>query len=203
MLPLTYGDQDKGYDWLHDPERTPLHTEGGNETDLRVFGVDIVTANLLHEVQRLSRVYVHTVDNSSAQQAVLALTYLCSILEQLLEMSRSPSNDSPVPGLSQSCRLAGCLHVFNPVSGCFPNPTLMLHTLVRELKTSLTHMIRAVGTGNHLLLWLLAVGGITAHSMPERNWFVGHLVVIITDLQIQDWETMRGFMVQLAMHVSL
>lgn len=76
----------------------------------------------------------------------------------------------------------------------------MLHTLVRDLKTSLTYMIRAVGTKSPLLLWLLSVGGITAHSMPERSWFVGHLVVAITDLGIQTWEVMRGALVKLAFH---
>lgn len=76
----------------------------------------------------------------------------------------------------------------------------MLHTLVRDLKSSLTHMIRAVGTQSHLLLWLLSVGGITAHSMPERSWFVGHLVVVITDLHIQTWDAMRQHLVKLAFH---
>ena len=61
---------------------------------------------------------------------------------------------------------------------------LMLQSLVRDLKASLTYMIAEIGTASHLLLWLLSVGGITAHSMPERAWFVGHLVVVITDLDI-------------------
>jgi hypothetical protein len=90
--------------------------------------------------------------------------------------------------------------VFTPMSGYFPDPTLMLHTLVRDLKASLTYMIRSVGTQSPLLLWLLSVGGITAHSMPERFWFVGHLVVAITDMRIKSWETMRRNLVKLAFH---
>ena len=90
--------------------------------------------------------------------------------------------------------------VFTPMSGYFPNPTLMLHTLVRDLKASLSHTIRAIGMQSHLLLWLLSVGGITAHSMPERKWFVGHLVVAVTDLGIESWETMRQNLVKLAFH---
>jgi hypothetical protein len=83
----------------------------------------------------------------------------------------------------------------------FPNPTLMLHTLVRDLKASLTHLIQAVGTRSHLLLWLLCVGGITAHSMaPERSWYIGHLVVVTSDLGIRSWEELRGYLVQLAFH---
>ena len=76
----------------------------------------------------------------------------------------------------------------------------MLHTLVRDLKSSLVYLLRALGTKNHLLLWLLSVGGITAHSMPERSWFVGHIVVVITDLGIETWEVMRQNLVKLAFH---
>lgn len=61
-------------------------------------------------------------------------------------------------------------------------------------------MMRAMGTKSHLLLWLLAVGGITAHSMPERSWFVGHLVVVVSDLDIRTWDDMRRHLVQLAFH---
>jgi len=150
--------------------------------------------------QRLSRNYTATVNYGTPEDANVVLSYLCSVLERLLQMSRSPANDSPIPGLSQSCRLAGCLHVFTPMSGYFPDPTLMLHQLVRDLKSALTQMIRAVGTRSELLLWLLSVGGITAHSMPERTWFVGHLVVVITDLGIKDWPDMRQHLIQLAFH---
>ena len=76
----------------------------------------------------------------------------------------------------------------------------MLHTLVRDLKASLTFAIQSSGMENHLLLWLLSVGGITAHSMPERAWYVGHLVVVITDLRIQSWEVMRQNLIKLAFH---
>lgn len=200
LLPLMYGDINREMDWLHNRLTATLLTHDGSEANLIDFGVDLPTANILHEVQRLSRHYTSTVDYGTPQEATAVLSHLCSILDQMLQMSRVPSDDSPIPGLSQSCRLAGCLHVFTPMSGYFPNPTLMLHTLVRDLKASLTLLIRAVGTQSHLLLWLLAVGGITAHSMPERAWFVGHLVVVITDLGITTWEDMRTYLVKLAFH---
>jgi len=183
LLPITYGDPQRPLDWMENPETATLTTHDGSNADLKEFGVDVVTANVLHETQRLSRLYTATVDYGSPEEALTVLTHLCAIIERLLQMSKAPTDDSPIPGLSQSCRLAGCLHVLTPLSGYFPNPTLMLHTLVRDLKASLTYMIAEVGTESHLLLWLLAVGGITAHSMPERAWFVGHLVVVITDLR--------------------
>ncbi|KAK4542988.1 hypothetical protein LTR36_005986 [Oleoguttula mirabilis] len=171
LLPLTYGDQGHEMDWISNPETATLLTHDGNRADLAEFGVDLQTANVLHEVQRLSRLYTSAVEYGSPEEAVTVLSYLCSILERLLQMSKY-----------------------------FPNPTLMLHTLVRDLKASLTYTLRAIGTKSHLLLWLLSVGGITAHSMPERSWFVGHLVVVITDLGIGSWEAMRRHLVQFAFH---
>ncbi|KAK3675949.1 hypothetical protein LTR78_004141 [Recurvomyces mirabilis] len=201
LLPLTYGDLDRDFGWLTNPTTATLLTHDGGEKDLREFGVDTATANVLHEVQRLSRNYSSIVNFGTPNEATKVLSGLCSVLEKLLQMSRFSSNDSPIPGLSQSCRLAGCLHVFTPLSGYFPDPTLMLHTLVRDLKSSLTHLIGAVGTKSHLLLWLLFVGGNTAHSMmPERSWFVGHLVVVVTDLRIRTWQEVRQYLVQLAFH---
>lgn len=200
LLPITYGDLYRQMDWLNDPDTATLLTHDGGRTDLVEFGVDVVTSNMLHEVQRLSKLYTATLDYGTPQEAVKALSYLCSILERLMLLSKTPSDDSPIPGLSQSCRTAGCLHVLTPLSGYFPNPTLMLHTLVRDLKTSLIYMLRAIGTKSYLLLWLLAVGGLTAHSMPERSWFVGHIVVVITDLEIHTWEAMRQHLVKLAFH---
>lgn len=199
LLPLTYGDYNRDFD-LSNPETATLITHDGGEADLRDSGVDVRTANLLHEVQRLSRLYSSTLHDRTPQEAVDVLSYLCSILDRLLQMSKLPSTDSPVPGLSQSCRIAGCLHVLAPMAGYSPDPTLMLHSLCRDLKASLTYMIRALGTKSYLLLWLLAVGGITAHSMPERTWFVGHLVVVVTDLSISNWEAMRRSLVKLAFH---
>ncbi|KAK4889150.1 hypothetical protein LTR27_012053 [Elasticomyces elasticus] len=200
LLPVSYGDNDRDVDWLNNPDVTSLLTHDGSEKDLMEFGVDVRTANILHEVQRLSRNYTATVQYGNPEEAATVLSYLCSVLERLLQMSRSPTDDSPIAGLSQSCRLAGSLHIFTPMSGYFPDPTFMLSQLVRDLKSSLTRMIRAVGTRSHLLLWLLSVGGITAHKMPERAWFVGHLVVVITDLGIKQWAAMRQHLIQLAFH---
>lgn len=76
----------------------------------------------------------------------------------------------------------------------------MLHSLVTDLKSSLASMIRDIGPKSHLLLWLLSVGGVTAHAMAERSWFVGHLVVVITELEIESWNSMRQHLVKLAFH---
>lgn len=221
LLPLTYGDFEREQDWLRNTDTATLQTHDGGQANLHDFGVDIVTANILHEVQRLSKSYTSTLSYGSPHEAIGVLSALCSALEKMVELSKTQSDyDSPTPGLSQSCRIAGCLHVsryihpsfqrhycpahatkvLTPLSGYFPSPTLLLHSLVRNLKTSLTQTLQATGTRSQLLLWLLSVGGITAHSMPERSWFVGHLVVTIADLRITSWEVMRRHLVQLAFH---
>ncbi|KAK5119777.1 hypothetical protein LTR85_007353 [Meristemomyces frigidus] len=117
LLPLTYGDQEREMDWISNPETSTLLTHDGSQADLKEFGVDVRTANVLHEVQRLSRLYTSTIEYGTPEEAVTVLSYLCSILERLLQMGQYTVEDSPIPGLSQSCRLAGCLHVFTPMSG--------------------------------------------------------------------------------------
>ena len=116
LLPITYSNEYREADWLMRPDTATLLTHDGSQADLKEFGVDIVTANILHEVQRLSKLYTSTLDYGTPQEAIVILSHLCAILEQLLRLSKAASDDSPVPGLSQSCRLAGCLHVFTPLS---------------------------------------------------------------------------------------
>ncbi|KAK6441433.1 hypothetical protein LTR95_002336 [Oleoguttula sp. CCFEE 5521] len=201
LLQLGYGDLHNPPRWFHEREAQPLLTHSGNFVDLLDFGVDVPTANLLREIQRLTKLYTTALDGESAEQATNILSHLCSVIDSLFQLSREQTMDAVIPGLSQSCRLAGCLHILTPMSGYFPNPTLMLHTLVRDLKSALTQVLSSLaGRSTHLLLWLLAVGGITAHSMPERSWFVGHLVVAITDLDIGNWDPFREYLVALAFH---
>ncbi|KAK4495178.1 hypothetical protein PRZ48_013505 [Zasmidium cellare] len=197
LLPLKYEDVLQTVD---DTEGFSLLTHDGGEADLFDLGLDSQTAYVLHDVQRLSRLYTSTIEYGSPDQAMNVLNQLCMILQRLLTLSKLPDDATETPGLSQNCRLAGVIHVFTSLSGYFPDPTMMLHALVRDIKVSPTRMINAIGTGGHLLLWLLGVAGITAHSMPERAWFVGHLVVVVQDLEIKSWETFRSNLVKLAFH---
>lgn len=217
LLPPSYGGVPAA-DELQHLQSTFLLTHHGTETDLAAFGLDFTTASTLHEVQQASRLYVWSLEHDSPHDSIKILSQVCVMLQKLLHISRAPMVDvSDVAGLSASCRLAGCLQcvyrpilshdddreltviscsLFTPISAYFPSPTLLLNLLVRDLKASLTLLIRATGTNSHLLLWLLAVGGVTAHSMPERTWFVGHLAVVVNDLAIETWEDMRQYLVK-------
>ena len=114
LLPLTYGDIGRDITWLHARETATLQTHDGSLAKLEDFGVDLPTSNVLHEVQRLSKLYTAAVDFGTPQDATHVLSHLCSIVDRLLQMSKDPSDDSPIPGLSQSCRIAGVLHVLTP-----------------------------------------------------------------------------------------
>jgi len=51
LLPVSYGDHERDVDWLNNPETASLLTHDGSEKDLTEYGVDVPTANILHEVQ--------------------------------------------------------------------------------------------------------------------------------------------------------
>lgn len=118
LLPLTYGDAERNINWMHDRDTATLLTHDGSLAKLEDFGVDLPTANILHEVQRLSKLYNAAVDYGTPHDATHVLSHLCSIVDRLMQMSKNPSDDSPVPGLSQSCRIAGVLHVLTPQTVC-------------------------------------------------------------------------------------
>lgn len=52
-----------------------------------------------------------------------------------------------VEGLAKAYRLATALHVFVPISGYFPDPTLLIAGLVRDLKASTTRLMHKLGLG--------------------------------------------------------
>lgn len=199
ILPLDFGDLLHQPTWLH---ATSIATHDGNQLDLDQYGIDYLTSTTLHEVQRISRHYTASAHYSSPQEAICVLTQLCSILERLLQLGQMTSDQLTMPGLAQSCRLAAALHIFMPLSGFFPSPYLMIAGLVRDLKLSLTRLIQTGRAPPDLLLWLLAVGGVSSHSMPERLWYVGHLAVVATDLGVSSWADMRAYLIHLAMHTN-
>lgn len=126
LLPLAYGDAERNINWMHERDTATLLTHDGSLAKLEDFGVDLPTANILHEVQRLSKLYNAAVDYGTPHDATHVLSHPCSIVDRLMQMSNNPSDDSPVPGLSQSCRIAGVLHVLTPQTVCH------LHLICRQ-----------------------------------------------------------------------
>ena len=44
---------------------------------------------------------------------------------------------------------------------------------------------------NQFLLWLLAVGAVSAEKMPDRQWFEGHLALVSSYLSMTAWEDLK------------
>lgn len=193
------------YDWqsfrfARRSETLRLHTHTGAYTDLSKFGVDDTTAWILQEVQSLSEEFYTKAASGPPEEVQSLLSATCEVISTLLDLANEEVAGTPVSDLSRSCRIAGCLHIFTPMSGYFPKPTMLLHAAARDLKSSLIRTMQHTNHNPQLLLWLHAVGGVTAHSMVERSWFVGHLVVLTTDMRIDSWETFRAYLVELAFH---
>ncbi|KAF2235640.1 hypothetical protein EV356DRAFT_444661 [Viridothelium virens] len=109
----------------------------------------------------------------------------------LFQLSPRPETDPVISRLLESCRYAAVLHVFFPLCGYYPDPTLMVNTIVHDLKASLDIYTIFLTLHTDLVLWMFFVGGVSAWNMPERNWFVDHLVVITQDLEVITWEHVR------------
>jgi len=191
--------------------------EPDNHVNPTALSLDGATASLLREIQSVSQSYTATATYDSPQEAICVLSHLCSIIERLLVLTRTPpatpegleKQSFPaalVPHLAQSCRFAAAIHVLTPLSGYFPNPFLIITSLIRDLKRALTPVL-AEGLSvpepqqeaqyTELLVWLLAVGGVSAHSMPERGWFVAHLQALVPRLEMSEWlhfqQTLKSF----------
>jgi hypothetical protein len=93
------------------------------------------------------------------------------------------------PCLYEACRLTGLIYglaVVFPLSNTYD----MFRTLSQSLKASIEnfeiHRSEAVEV-QHVLLWILVLGGIGAFEKPERDWFVVQLAGIVRRLEI-DWD---------------
>lgn len=62
--------------------------------------------------------------------------------------------------------------------------------MMHKLKLALGPLLSLSG-GNHTLLpWLLSTGALISEP-PERNWYIGHLVPVVTAMRIRSWAEMK------------
>jgi hypothetical protein len=197
--------------------------------DFTTFGVCHPHAHLLHSIQHLSQRFATIVDynsTTSSETTISVFSELCFLLQRLL---RLPAADA----VSESCRFAAAIQLISPLWGYYPDCTLVVNALLHKLTVSLKSLLSfnspaaastavptssaspfsgldppvATGPGidvNYLLLWLLSVGAAEAdRRMPEHDWFVGHLVVILSEVGIEEWEGpggMRSVLVRFVWH---
>ena len=197
-LPINYYDTAEKPRWLHDSYTS---YRDDRDVDYRLYGADGITAELLLEIKHLTIQFLANEAYASPQEALSVLSHLSTILQRLLSSPLPTRTEEQfLPSVAESCRFAAALQIFAPLSGFYPDPTLMVTSMVHKLKDALTSMIHVVGTQNKLLLWLLAVGGVSARKMPEHHWFVGHMVVVIQELRITSWEEMRQQLMEVTWH---
>jgi hypothetical protein len=160
------------------------------------YGVDKYVVDVLSQANQLSMRFSTNFYSNSSEEGLEVLRQLSSLLQRFLQLAPNVNGDPDTSALSESCRYAGALHVLFPLMAHYPDPTLMKNALVHKLKDFLAYLIPSYYVASPVLLWCLAVGGVSALQMPERNFFVGHLAVVTADLGISSWDVMRTTLIR-------
>ncbi|KAI9717696.1 MAG: hypothetical protein M1828_007099 [Chrysothrix sp. TS-e1954] len=180
QLPFEFERSDDPAPWLRvvsDPMRYDFSQLGlGEAFETTMANVDAIS-------QRFSVV----ANNPSSEESVAVVDALALIIQRLLRLQFPVDRDFVIIALGDSCRYVGALHIFSPLGGYYPDSTLMSNALMHRLKSSLSIVLDSEYESDYLLLWLLQVGGISAVTLPERRWFVGHLASVAQDLGIETW----------------
>ena len=196
FLPFSFSDIEP---WNPRVEQIPSREE--DRLTLTQLGVDEISSRMMREADYLSQRFTDIVSKDSTEDALIMLSELSATLQRLLQLLPNAADKSPfMSRVSDCCRLAAALHVFFPLCGNFPDPTLIVHALVYQLKAALGSIVLSFEPTNQLMLWFMAIGGVSACGMPERTWFVGHLVVMITDANISSWMEMREKLTMVTAH---
>jgi hypothetical protein len=99
------------------------------------------------------------------------------------------------PPLTDCCRFATEIFLFFGFENHFPDPTLVINTLLHKLKDSLGSVIPCSEKENVIVLWLLAVGAAAAAKLPaERDWFVSYMIDTAADMGLNSWDKMKKSM---------
>lgn len=77
---------------------------------------------------------------------------------------------------------------------------LVIHQSMSALKELLASLHFS---NNALVLWDFAAGAVAAKDMPERKWFVGHLVVMTEEMGVESWEAWRELVSRIVWHEKL
>ncbi len=111
-----------------------------------------------------------------------------ALLQILCHLKIKADADSQTAIITESCQHATAIFLFLAFDNHYPDPRLVINSFLHKLKVALKQIVPHFGTQSRLLLWLLSVGGVTSLNLPERDWFVGHLVPIVAHLELQSWD---------------
>lgn len=185
--------------------------------DLSVLGLAPPIAAVLTSIQHVSHLVPTNDAYPTAATSSVVLTRMCTLLSHLLSLK---SEDLQIHGqgdteiaenqsshsylISECTRLALLLHVFTPWRGLPPDATLSMNILLHRLIASLRTLLGSLKFGNNMLVhWIFAAGGVATAGMPERKWFVGHLVEVIQQMNIDNWESWRAQLTCIVWHENL
>jgi hypothetical protein len=111
------------------------------------------------------------------------------LLQRLLQ---KPPDGIFRTALTECCRFASAIFLFFPFDNHFPDPTLLLNSLLHKLKDALSRVVPCSAAEHQLMIWLLAVGGVTAAKLPaERDWFIGYLIDTAADMEVHSWDELE------------
>lgn len=159
-------------------------TEDPSQLELTRFGINVSLAELMTDVSDL---YVQLKDiskTSDYQTAFAIVVELCCILQSLVTFSsRNPSNYA----LTEACRQACALFIFDSAQQFYPAPTLLANTLVHGLKTSVVHAMDYYQTDhdNTLFAWTVYIGAVASMHLTEHGWFIDHLAFPLDSMEIR------------------
>jgi hypothetical protein len=145
--------------------------------------------NLMNEIRKLSRNFLQPVVKDSTADEIHS--DVNSILQRLLYLKSTPDENGVSVCMSEACRYASAIFLFLPFDCHFPNPALVLNSLLHKLKSAVNNVVTFPGVDCHLMVWLLVIGGVISLNTAERGWFVGYLVSVVTELGLNSWEDMK------------
>lgn len=99
------------------------------------------------------------------------------------------------PPLTECCRYATAIFIFFGFVNHFPDPTLLINTILHKLKDSLSDVLPCSPAENVLVLWLLMIGGAASWKLPaERAWFLSFMIDTATELELNSWDKVKDSM---------
>jgi len=173
--------------------------------EFQSLGVDQNVALVVNSVQHVSQL-VPTHSYPTAFTSLVILTRMCNLLSYLLSI-QPILNDSLryyATLVSESMRLSTLLHVFTPWRGLAPDGSITINHLLHQLISCLKLILSTPGwSPNMVMLWMFCTGAVAADNMPERSWFVGHLVEMIEVMEVGNWQEMKGLVSRVIWHERL
>lgn len=188
-----------------------------SNVDLLALGLAFPIAAVLTSIQHVSHLVPTNDAYPTAATSSVVLTRMCTLLSHLLSLRPRDLQNHDIPDagmtelrqsksylISECTRLALLLHVFTPWRGLPPDATMSINILLHQLITSLKRLLECPDFENNVLvLWIFAAAGVAAAGMPERKWFIGHLVEIVQQMGIDSWETWRKYLKCIVWHELL